>query len=232
MRVSLRYGGSWRTLRILTLESTSVTDGAGYHLEVAIRTEGLVDLLFPWRSRSESIGVLRDGEPVPHRVRSEGTFRRRTYRTALDYLESGDVQVEVDPPPEAPVPEALRRETVDPQTATFALIHRNAAGRPCAGRQHVFDGRLRYEVEFVDGGTATLERSRQAPYAGTARVCEAVIHPRAGFAHAETRTRTILRYWLAPVLDGIPPMPVRIDLSGRRGTLRMDLTDVQASGSS
>jgi hypothetical protein len=236
-QVTLRYSGYWHALRILTVESTSATDSDRYRIEVTMRTEGVVDALFPWRSRTESVGVMRDDGPVPRRVRSEATFRRRTYRTALDYLDSGDVRATVEPAPEADgrgaVPEALRAATLDPQTATLALIRRNAAGRPCTGTEPVFDGRLRYDVELVDKGTAVLEASTYVRYPGPARICDAVIHPRAGFAHAERAdgARTTLRYWFATVRAGIPPMPVRLDLSGRRGTLNFYLTEVSTPAS-
>jgi hypothetical protein len=227
--VSLRYRGYWRALRILTVESLSVRNAADYRMEVTIRTEGLIDLLFPWRSRTESVGIVQEGWFVPRRVRSDGTFRNRTYRTTLDYLDSGEVRIEaeglVSREHRDPVPAELRRATVDPQTATLALIARTAAGSSCAGTDRVFDGRLRYDVHFVDCGTVSVERSRGALYAGPARVCEGVIHPVAGFSRSELQGETTLRYWLAPVREGGPPVPVRLDLSGSRGTLRMYLTE-------
>src|SRR5262249_14182052 len=129
--------------------------------------------------------------------------------------------------------EALGSATLDPQTATLALIRRYADGRPCAGTEPVFDGRLRYDVELVDKGTAALEADSYVRYPGPTRICDAVIHPRAGFVRAERKdgTQTTLRYWFATVEKGIPPMPVRLDLSGRRGTLNFYLTDVNTPAS-
>jgi hypothetical protein len=232
--LSLRYRGYWQALRVLTVESLSVRDAAGYRMEMTIRTEGLIDLFFPWRSRTESVGIVQDGAFVPRRVRSDGRFRNRAYRTTLDYLDSGEVRIAADGlaarEPRDGVPEELRRGTVDPQTATLALISRTASSHSCAGTERVFDGRHRYDVRFVDLGTASVERSRGALYEGPARVCEGVIHPVAGFSRSELKGETRLRYWLAPVREGGPPVPVQLDLSGSRGTLRMYLTEVLEPG--
>jgi hypothetical protein len=56
------------------------------------------------------------------------------------------------------------------------------------------------------------------------------VRPLAGLPRdrAERRrfeTRTTLRYWLAPVVDRGAPVPVRVDLSGARGTLNLYLVE-------
>ena len=228
--LSLRYDGYWRAFRILTLETRSVTADADYTLEVKVQTEGLLNLLASWHSRTLSVGVVQDGLFVPRRVETEGRFRSRGYRGTIDYLASGELEVMTEPPAAwegyEPVPEALRRSTVDPQTATLALLRRIASGEACVGTERIFDGRLRYDLDFTDLGTETVERARSTLYGGPTRVCEALVRPLAGLPRdrAERRrfeTRTTLRYWLAPVVEGGAPVPVRVDLSGARGTLNL-----------
>lgn len=232
--LSLRYDGYWRAFRILTLETRSVTADADYMLEVKMQTEGLLSLVASWQWRTLSVGAVQDGLFVPRRVETEGRFRSRAYRGTIDYLASGDLEVMTEPAAAwqgyEPVPEALRRATVDPQTATLTMLRRIASGEACAGTERIFDGRLRYDLDYSDRGTETVERARATLYGGPTRVCEALVRPLAGLPRdrAERRrfeTRTTLRYWLAPVVEGGAPVPVRVDLSGARGTLNLYLVE-------
>jgi hypothetical protein len=235
--LTLRYDGYWRAFRILSLETRSVTDDADYRLEVKMQTEGLIDLIASWHWRTLSVGAVQDGLFVPRRVETEGRFRSRAYRGTMDYLPSGDLEVVTEPAAVLqgyePVPEALRRATVDPQTATLALLRRIANGEACTGTERIFDGRLRYDLDFTDLGTETVARARATLYGGPTRVCEALVRLLAGLPRdpAERRrfeARTTLRYWLAPVLEGGAPVPVRLDFSGARGTLNLYLIEASA----
>jgi hypothetical protein len=149
----------------------------------------------------------------------------------MRYDESGAVIVDTAEPVEddgaRPVPPELQRATIDPETATLALIRAMANGTACAGTQHVFDGRRRYDLRFADKGNAALAPDSRSIYAGPSHLCEGTIDLIAGFppeAKPGPEESTVLRFWLAPVLAGISPAPVLVEMSGKNGTIRSYLT--------
>ena len=234
-RVALSYDAYFGPLRLLSVATTSVVNANDYAMQVTMRTEGIVRVLFPWTAVSLSQGVVRSSRlcPVHHRIESQ--YRGASSRIDLSYREDGEVELTAEPspsdPPREEVAPALQRETVDPLTATIGLVRANAAGEPCDGTWRIFDGRVRYDLRFADLGQTTVEPARGAKYHGPAHLCEATVDPIAGFLESNDEDRekpSKLRYWLAPVLAGVRPMPVLLELSGARGALRIYLTDARA----
>lgn len=235
--VSLRYDVRWGRLRLFTLESeTHLGDARVYRMAVTIRTSGVAGWFVDWTSRSETSGILAHGalQPTYRTARAEYGGQRHT--VTMTYGASGPAHVAVEPDPSSdglePVADGLRDATIDPETATLAMIRRNAVGHPCTGVERVFDGRLRYDLHLVDGGTELLELRGEVPYAGEARLCDTTVRPVAGYPAKEPEkwgAGMRLRYWLAPVLAGAMPVPARIDLHGAAGTLRADLAEARVA---
>jgi len=234
-RVALSYDAYFGPLRLLSVATSSVVNENDYAMQVTMRTEGIVRLLFPWTAVSTSQGVVRSSRlcPVHHRI--DSNYRGASSRIDLRYREDGHVELTAEPSPSEPpreeVAPALQRETVDPLTATIALVRANAAGEPCNETWHIFDGRARYDLRFADLGQTIVEPARGARYHGPAHLCEATVDPIAGFLESNDEDRdkpSKLRYWLAPVLAGVRPMPVLLELSGARGALQIYLTDARA----
>jgi hypothetical protein len=233
-RIALRYDVSFGAFRVASLESRSLVGDGWYWQEIRMRTVGLVDRLFPWMSRSDSSGVIGDDLLRPVRYQAETVYRQTRRWVSVAYSGDGLIGVEADPSPDPesapPVPPALYAGTIDPQTATLLLVRRAAAGQPCSGVQRIFDGWRRYDLRLEEAGSAEIAPVPGAPYAGPVSMCDAIVEPIAGFRQKDLSPRGVrprLRYWLAPVLQGVSPIPARIDLSGRRGSLKGILAEAR-----
>lgn len=230
--LALRYDVHYGPLRLLSIETTSTVGDAHYRVRSQMETTGAIGYLFPWRARSESEGVREQATLRPQRHRSDGRFRGESRVVELDYDADGDVRARIEPPPDDDardaVPAALQHATLDPLTASLASLLAD-----CTGTLPVFDGRRRYDLRLEELAPAQLERSSRRLYAGPARRCRATVEARAGFWRTDPRdseTPTTLDFWIATPAPGIAPVPVYLELSGARGTLSIDLTDVRPGG--
>jgi Protein of unknown function (DUF3108) len=224
--LQLGYDAYYRILRVASARSDSTLEPHGYRLDVTFQTEGVVGVLFPWTVHAESRGEIANAglRPVVHR--GERTHRGDAWRVAMTYGDGGPPAVQLDDPPvrgdeRDPVPVELRVGTVDPLTASLAMLRAVGAGRDCTVTQQVFDGRLRYDVSYEDLGMTELEPSRHRAYTGPARLCRSTMDPIAGFDQAARQDwrRVVTRTWIAPPVTGAAPVPVQIEMSGKAGTI-------------
>ena len=227
--VELGYDVRFGPLPVLSMELTSEVGGDRYRATSALRTEGLIGKLFPWRSKAESRG-RREGPALhPQWHRSEGSYRSERRTVEIDYPDDGPVRAVVTPGPEKKrdvVPDELQQATVDPLTASLLTV-----GTECHGLVPVFDGRRRYDLRLEELPPATVPWSRGALYAGSAKRCRATVEARAGFWRDDPRdsdTPTTLDLWIASPGERLPPVPVYLELSGARGTLGIVLTKARA----
>lgn len=230
--LALHYDVRYGPLRLLTIQTTSMLGDTHYRMRSEMQTTGPIGYVFPWKARSESEGVRSAGTLRPQRHRSDGRFRGESRVVEIAYADDGEVRARIEPPPENDardaVPEALQRATLDPLTASLASLLAN-----CSGTLPVFDGRRRYDLRLEELPPAQLEKSRRRLYAGPARRCRATVEARAGFWRTDPRdseTPTTLDFWIAAPSPGVSPVPVYLELSGERGTLTIDLTDVRPGG--
>ena len=231
--VTLRYDVRYGPLRLLSVRVATAVEGAGYRSRSVMQTEGIVATIYPWLSRAEVEGA-RDGTHLrPRRHRSVGRYRNEERLVEIDYDAGDRVRSRVEPAPEADgraaVPEALQQATVDPLTASL-----HAAAADCQGTIPVFDGRRRYDLLLRTLAPADLPAARRRVYAGPTRRCRAQVEAHAGFWQSEPRDSeepTYLDYWLATPRDGLPVVPVYLELSGARGTLRIDLVGIESGAS-
>jgi Protein of unknown function (DUF3108) len=136
-------------------------------------------------------------------------------------ISNGNVKdYKVDPPvdndPErVPITEASRRGVLDPMTA--AIVRMPGNGDPvvpeaCQRTQEVFDGRLRYDMQFA---FKRMERVKAAKgYSGPVVVCAAYFTPVAGFVPSRAAIRYLakqrdMEVWLAPVAGTRVLVPYR-----------------------
>jgi len=224
---TLHYDVRFGPLRILSLQTTVDLGPERYRTQTRLRTEGLVGVLFPWTAESTTEGTRSPLRPSWHT--SEGRYRSQRRTVELRYAGDGSVEARVEPPldddPHALVSTAARRATVDPLTASLAAME-----QACAGRIPVFDGRRRYDLRLEDRGSSEVPRTRGALYTGPAQRCRALIEPRAGAWDADARgqeTPATLEFWIASPRAHLLPLPVYLELSGRRGTLHIQLTAIE-----
>jgi len=231
--LSLHYDVYYLAFPVLSVDVASRVEPKAYRTTVALRTAGILGVFAPWESHATARGEI-DGTTVrPSSYRADSAYRDREQQIDLEYERAGTVHGGVrgvlTDGERDDVPDALRDGTLDPLSASAALARRLAATGTCTGTVHVFDGLRRYDLRYVDLGTAELVPSRHDPYHGPARHCRATIEPIAGFLrtgeHAGERA-TELSAWIAPPLDGAEPVTVRMDVEASRGTLHAHLASV------
>jgi hypothetical protein len=233
--LSLQYEVRYGPLTLLSMRVTTDLERSRYRSRVHTQTEGIAGLMFPWESQTEAVGV-RDGRVLrPHHLRSAGTYRSQRRVVEIDYDADGSVRSRVEPPPDGDwrdaVPPAMQQATIDPITAG---MHTVVSGE-CRGTLPVFDGRRRYDLRLEVLEDAELPPSRHRVYAGPTRRCRAQVEALGGFWRVDPRDGeqpTFLDMWIAAPRTDLPRVPVYLELTGARGTLRIHLADVERLPSS
>ncbi|WP_192499275.1 DUF3108 domain-containing protein [Skermanella pratensis] len=228
------YAGGFEVLQASILLDIGRDD---YEVEVSAETQGLIGTFFPWQNLSRSVGLLRDGEAAPRSHRQSGTWRGRERAVSLDYDGSGRVVADVRPPDDPserdPVPPEMVPGTTDPLSAVLSVATGVASGRGCTGTVPVFDGRRRYDLNFRTLGDRQLAPNRYSVFSGPAVHCEVTSTVLAGQwkrdgAVTEQERRAPISLMLAPVVEGLPPVPVRLEGESRFGDVVMHLTSADA----
>jgi hypothetical protein len=236
----LVYQGSLAELPVVTatvevrMPARSQNRGP-YEMGLDVAVTGAFAKMLPFRMQAEATGTT--GAPAsgaadgvaPKRFTSTITSFGETKRVRLDYGNKGEVRIRSEPPTEEARDverHRLSRGTMDPLSAIAAIVDGVARTGRCEGALAVFDGVRRYDLTLSHVGAAAVTRQRQSIYEGPAVECLAVPDFRAGFRQADLdagfypKTASL---WLAPVLAGAPPLPVRLMARGALGTIRLEL---------
>ena len=115
---------------------------------------------------------------------------------------------------------------MDPISAMLNLVHAVARDGRCAGRVPVFDGRRRFDLAARDLGEQDLVRSGVASFEGLARRCRVTFEPVTGFWRDERWEQpktSEIEIFLATVVPGGPPVPVRLEAENAFGAVRIHL---------
>jgi hypothetical protein len=202
---------------VLDIDSRVALRADGYRVDISYRTTGLFGVMFPSRIQSFTQGLWAGRLAEPVRFASWGLSRGSVRRVTLDYAAGQPVVTDLVPPTEPdrdPVPPAMQRDTIDSLTAMVRLVRQIAAGGNCDGRVRIFDGRRVLDIVSTTGGEETLAPDYRSSFAGPALRCDFAGRQLAGFQHdaseAELRRIHHSQAWLARVLPGGPPMPVRV----------------------
>jgi hypothetical protein len=229
-RYEIRAGG----ITIMQVEAVLDLDGPGYRILTRLQTTGLAGLFLDGQQTALAEGIWNGAEPVPLAFRQEGRWRGNPRRVAIDYAQPGQPRLSaVDPPNAAEreiVPEGLRRGTVDGLSALAKLARNVALTGRCDGEAAVFDGRRRADYRVRTGGVERL--AAEGAFGGEALRCAFEAQILAGFRHSEdpeeARQPQFGTAWLARVLPGGPPLPVRIEVPSRWfGTIRVVLAGLR-----
>jgi hypothetical protein len=234
--VTLHYDVYYLALPVISVDVASRLERERYRTTVSLRTAGILRVFAPWDSRATAEGTI-DGSTVrPGSYRVESEFRQRRQSIDLEYGSAGSVQGGVNGTltdgERDDVPDPLRRDTVDPITASALVARRVAATGSCAGIVHVFDGLRRYDLRYDDLGPAELPPSSRDAYRGVAQHCRAAVDSISGFLRSGDRAgerATEVETWLASPVPGAPVAAVRVDLVGAHGSLHAHLTRTDPS---
>jgi len=241
-RLNLEYAIYFGGLHVVDLNVDVDLAATSYDVKTQVRTVGFLHWLTEWRLDAMTEGAIIEGTrlmPARHRVRTE--FRGRPRTVAIDFTGGDVADVRIVPPPgedgsRNEVPRAAMRGALDPTSALLGLTRRLTAGKGCTGRIPVFDGRRRYDVVAVEHGPDEIPATDYGLFNGTALRCDFKVEPIAGYdarnPEAEERRRQLShgRAWFAAVVEGLPPMPVRIELGGDPVSAMVHLREVQWPG--
>ncbi len=222
------YLGGLHALSMTTVLSRD--RDAGYRMAVDAATDGFIGALVDARYRAESEGVTKDYTARPRRFQGvsgqDGDDDGKT--VTVVYRDGAAPEVAFMPTHEAPsdpLPAGMITATVDPPSAMMTLMETLGTTGSCDATVKVFDGKRRYDLTSHHAGELYLKASGIAPYDGPAVECRVGIEQIAGFRTGRFAKRypDELTIFLASVIEGAPPVPVRLHAKNMFGALRMHL---------
>ena len=211
---------------------------SSYRMFVDAATDGFIGALVDARYRAESEGVTQNAMANPRRFQGisgqddddNGKTVTLTYRDGeapdVNYVPSHEA-------PSDPLPADMTTATVDPPSAMMTLMETLGSTGRCDAAVKVYDGKRRYNLTSGHAGDVELRATGYAPYSGPAVECHIGIERIAGFRKGrfEKRYPEQITIYLAPVLEGAPPVPVRMHANNMFGSLRMHLVAMRIVGS-
>jgi len=207
-----------------------------YRMSLAYRTTGMAGFFVRGHQYDSVQGTWRGIRAAPERYVGQGAWHG-TERLADIAYEHGQPRVrQLSPPdedPREPVPDSLRANSIDALSALIELIRTVSSTGRCDTAVRTYDGRRAVEIEAHTIGQEVLEPSSRSNFAGKALRCNFSGHMVAGFKVGGDRARESKPLhgsaWLAPVVAGGPPLPVRMSFQTRWfGDATMELTGVRA----
>ena len=189
-----------------------------YHIDLNYHTTGLVGLLYRGQQTTTVRGLWDDDRTSPAEFLGAGIWRGQQRRTLIDYNHGVPVVKDLEPQEteREPVPPQLQLHTMDMLSALAQLVRKVELAHTCETSVHTYDGRRVLNIVAHTGGTEQLARSNRSIYSGPTLRCDFEASELAGFlvGEADEARRRPLHgsAWLAPMLPGAPPLPVRIAL--------------------
>lgn len=205
-------------LNVLQFEARVDLDPAAYRIDVHFTTTGMFGFLFPAHSDSYAHGVWSGLRPVPAAYVSTGNTRGKDRRVAVDFS-GGKVAVrDLMPLPQddnhIAVPPGREQASMDTLSGLAYIIRSVASTGRCDGTARLFDGRRVMEATVTTAGREILPRDDRSAFAGATTRCDIAGRITAGFLkddNEDERNRIHeSQAWLAEILPGTPPLPVRI----------------------
>jgi Protein of unknown function (DUF3108) len=147
------YGATF-DFRISGLKAGEITmsgaDAAGrYQANTTVDAAGLVGVFADFFYRGAAEGsLLRDGTVVPAAFTAQSRSMRAERATRIDWVGGTPVRVSVEPPRETAPDPSLQAGTLDPVSASFALLRDAAPDAICATSVDVFDGSRRSRISL------------------------------------------------------------------------------------
>lgn len=193
-----------------------------YQVNLDYHTTGLVGLFY----RGHQINTVRgawDGDgPRPVEFFGDGVWHGEARRTLIDYDHGQPDIRSLIPPQEAerePVPPALRAHTMDTLSALVQLMRKVEQTGSCETTVRTYDGRRVLDVSARTVGQEMLAPEHGSIYRGPALRCDFEGSEIAGFLIGEDdpehRKPLHGSAWLAPMMPGAPPLPVRVAFQTR-----------------
>ncbi len=231
----LVYEGFLGGLQSSAIKVVAEVRGDSYRLVSDSKSAGVIDTFVGFFSHAVSDGAVKDGEVVPKTHRADNRWFGEDRKVFIDYGSGSGITASVEPPwhddDRDPVPDHLLPATLDPLSAALRIIR--AAGRDggLPLTVPVFDGRRRYDLHI---GPVTADDADGPAYAGPALRAEIVLERIVGFSRRPWLPRSddpeVATVWLADLVDGLPPIPVRLEAEAVIAPVRVHLVELSVDG--
>jgi hypothetical protein len=237
--VSLTYTGYMAGLPVFSLNTTvslpagTVPGNGGYSIAADGQTAGNFRLLYPYAASISATGALKNQKAAPKLFRSVSEIMGRQEAVTLTYGGGGKVGIEARPltrQAQDAAAQGFANGTMDPASAVVALVANFAKTHQCQGTYKLFDGVRRYDLTLAQEGFVDLDPLQQSYYDGSATECRAEPQLLQGFNATAQQSQfypQAARLWLAPAVNGLPAIPVRIEARNALGLMVIDLVGVQ-----
>lgn len=202
--------GSW-TIEAAETQYTATVNGS---------TSGLLRAFTGGQGNATARSTLNGGKVVSSIYAA--TITTRKYIDSIHITtNNGNVKdLRIDPPQDTnpervPVTEAHQHNVLDPMTASLVRVFGTGdilSPEACDRTLAVFDGRLRYDVQFAFKRMDKVKAKKG--YAGPVVVCAAYFSPVAGFIPSRTAIKYLskqreMEVWLAPIAGTRVLVPYR-----------------------
>jgi hypothetical protein len=205
-----------------------------YQMNLDYHTTGMVGFFFRGHQFDYVNGSWRNEQAMPSLFVGQGEWRGEERLAEIDYQQGKPAIRQLVPPNLAerePVPESLQANTIDTLSALAELMHVVKQTGRCETTVRTYDGRRAVEIEAHTAGEELLETTARSSFAGKALRCDFSGRMLAGFKFGDDRERDSKPMhgsaWLAPIVAGGPPLPVRMAFETRWfGDATMYLTGI------
>jgi uncharacterized protein DUF3108 len=183
-------------------------------------TSGLLRAFTGGQGDSTAHGMLNGGRPLSSAYAATISSRKKSDVIRFTIANGNVKDLQVDPPqdddPErVPLLEAHQHGVFDPMTASIVRVPGNGgllSPEACARTLAIFDGRLRYDMQFVFKRMDKVKAAKG--YAGPVVVCSVYFTPVAGYIPSRAAIKYLakqrdMEVWLAPITGTRVLVPFR-----------------------
>lgn len=213
--VRLKYAGYHSGFHVLSLDTELLLASTGYRITMTGHTTGMIGFLYHARWQSRADGLWHDSDVAPLRFDTAGVFGGHLRRVSMVFQHDDPVLRALQPPDDGehePFVPATTRGAIDSLSLTVMVIHQVAMLGHCEGQTTVFDGRQVTRMTLRAAGAADLPATDRSSWHGPTLRCDLGAQVLSGFfrdQNAEDPPAYTDSMWLANVLPGVPPLPVR-----------------------
>ncbi len=237
------YNGFAHGLLVLKMHATLNFTPAAYDGQLSYHTAGMIGWMVHNVDDSAVHGHFTRADPadttadqaVPETFTSTGNLRGTDRVTEMTYQGGNPIIHTLTPNvllERSAVPPADTAHTIDNLSAIAMLVRQVADTGRCDGNATIFDGRRLTALTARTIGTQALPQTDRSIFSGDSLRCDFQGNQLAGFLKNDTEAaQRRTRYgnaWLASVLPGVPPIPVRVIFENKAlGQVTLYLTDAK-----